>query len=221
MSIQAVKTVKQQINVYGYLRASTKEQSADRARAALDTFASQQGFSIQHFAIENESGAMLERPELIRLLRMAKKGDCILVEQIDRLTRLHADDWSLLRRELEDTGIRIVSIDCPTSWMFLTPSKALDSVMCAINSMIIDLLATFARKDYEDRRRRQAEGILIAQAEGRYKGRVQSTKTVGRCTRAIELIDSTKITKQEAALAVGIGVATLYRFIKEDKQKSN
>lgn len=218
MPVPAAKTTKQPISIYGYLRASTKEQNAERARATLEEFANQQRFTIQEFAIDYESGAMLERPELMRLLRTAKKGDCILVEQIDRLTRLHADDWFLLRRELEDTGIRIVSIDCPTSWMFLTPTKALDSVMSAINSMTIDLLATFARKDYEDRRRRQAEGIVIAKAEGKYKGRVQSVKTVERCKRAIELIDSTRITKEEAALAVGIGVATLYRFIKESKQ---
>jgi len=221
MTVSAVKRNKQStnqiINVYGYLRASTKEQNAERARATLEFFARQQGFAIKDFATENQSGTKLERPELMRLLRTAQKGDCILVEQIDRLTRLHPADWFLLKRELEDKGIRIVSIDCPTSFAFLTPNKALDGVMNAINGMMIDILATFAHKDNEDRRRRQAEGIVIAKAEGKYKGRVQSVKTVERCKRAIELIDSTKITKEEAALAAGIGIATLYRYIKESK----
>jgi len=221
MPVSAVKRNKQSsnqiINVYGYLRASTKEQNAERARATLEFFARQQGFAIKDFATENQSGTKLERPELMRLLRTAQKGDCILVEQIDRLTRLHPADWFLLKRELEDKGIRIVSIDCPTSFAFLTPNKALDGVMNAINGMMIDILATFAHKDNEDRRRRQAEGIVIAKAEGKYKGRVQSVKTVERCKRAIELIDSTKITKEEAALAAGIGIATLYRYIKESK----
>jgi DNA invertase Pin-like site-specific DNA recombinase len=41
----------------------------------------------------------------------------------------------------------------------------------AINSMLLDMLAAIARKDYDDRRRRQAQGIAKAKAEGRMKGR--------------------------------------------------
>ena len=37
--------------------------------------------------------------------------------------------------------------------------------------MVLDVLAAVARKDYEDRRRRQAEGIVKAKAEGTYRGR--------------------------------------------------
>lgn len=38
--------------------------------------------------------------------------------------------------------------------------------------MMLDMLAAIARKDYEDRRRRQSEGISKAKAEGKYRGRV-------------------------------------------------
>lgn len=41
----------------------------------------------------------------------------------------------------------------------------------AIKAMLLDMLAAVARKDYEDRRRRQAEGIVKAKADGAYKGR--------------------------------------------------
>ena len=41
----------------------------------------------------------------------------------------------------------------------------------ALNSMMLDMLAAIARKDYTDRRRRQAQGIAKAKAEGCYKGR--------------------------------------------------
>jgi hypothetical protein len=41
----------------------------------------------------------------------------------------------------------------------------------AINGMLLDMLAAVARKDYDDRRRRQAQGQAKAKAEGRYKGR--------------------------------------------------
>ncbi|MCY1304648.1 putative transposon DNA-invertase [compost metagenome] len=41
----------------------------------------------------------------------------------------------------------------------------------AVNGMLLEMLAAVARKDYEDRRRRQAEGIARGKAEGVYKGR--------------------------------------------------
>ena len=41
----------------------------------------------------------------------------------------------------------------------------------AVNNMMLDVLAAVARKDYEDRRRRQLEGTARAKAAGLYKGR--------------------------------------------------
>ena len=35
----------------------------------------------------------------------------------------------------------------------------------------MDMLAAIARKDYQDRRRRQAEGMKKAKEEGKYRGR--------------------------------------------------
>jgi DNA invertase Pin-like site-specific DNA recombinase len=44
----------------------------------------------------------------------------------------------------------------------------------AINGMMLDMLAAVARKDYEDRHRRQAQGQARARVEGLYKGRVEN-----------------------------------------------
>jgi DNA invertase Pin-like site-specific DNA recombinase len=41
----------------------------------------------------------------------------------------------------------------------------------AINGMLLDLLAAISRKDYDDRRRRAAQGIEKARAAGKYRGR--------------------------------------------------
>src|SRR5829696_789226 len=46
----------------------------------------------------------------------------------------------------------------------------------AINGMLLDMLAAVARKDYEDRRRPQAQGQAKAMAEGRYKGRPEDAE---------------------------------------------
>ena len=75
--------------VYGYLRASTEEQDANRAKDALLYFANNAHLTIASFFIENESGATLNRPELFRLLDIAQADDIILVEQIDRISRLN------------------------------------------------------------------------------------------------------------------------------------
>lgn len=42
--------------------------------------------------------------------------------------------------------------------------------------MMLDMLAAVARKDYEDRRRRQNQGINKARSEGKYQGRQPDLK---------------------------------------------
>ena len=54
--------------VRAYLRASTKEQDASRAKADLEAFAHDRGLKIAAWYVENESGASLQRPELFKLL---------------------------------------------------------------------------------------------------------------------------------------------------------
>jgi hypothetical protein len=44
-------------------------------------------------------------------------------------------------------------------------------MLTAINDLMLDMLAAVARKDYQDRRRRQKEGIAKARTSGLYKGR--------------------------------------------------
>ena len=60
---------------------------------------------------------------------------------------------------------------------------------------------------------KQAIGITRGRAEGKYRGRRQSEKTIKACQKAMRLIKSGN-TKVDAARAVKIGVATLYRYIK-------
>ena len=54
--------------VRAYLRASTDEQDANRAREQLKAFAAERGLHVAAWYVENESGAKLARPELFRLL---------------------------------------------------------------------------------------------------------------------------------------------------------
>lgn len=160
--------------IRAYLRASTKEQDASRAKQSLIDFASDHGHKIAGFYTENESGSTLKRPELLRLIADAGQGDIILVEQIDRLARLNADDWLTLKTMLADKRLLIVSPELPTSYISLkagTTDDFTSAIIGAVNAMLLDMLAAVARKDYDDRRRRQREGIAKAKTEGKYTGR--------------------------------------------------
>ncbi len=166
------------MHVRAYLRASTNEQDATRARQQLEAFAAEHGLSIAAYYVENESGTKLTRPELFRLLSDTRPGDVLLIEQVDRLSRLTARDWDKLKAELTARHVRVVALDLPTSWMMATP-KVDDftaRMFDAINGMMLDMLAAVARKDYEDRLRRQQQGQEKARAQGRYQGRPEDTK---------------------------------------------
>jgi DNA invertase Pin-like site-specific DNA recombinase len=164
--------------VRAYLRASTDDQDASRARDQLQAFATERGLKVAAWYTENESGTKLARPELFRLLADAQPGDILLVEQVDRLSRLTDADWQKLRAVMATRGVRVVALDLPTSWTMATSdTDAFTGRMFeAINSMLLDMLAAVARKDYDDRRRRQAQGQAKAKADGKYKGRPEDTE---------------------------------------------
>jgi DNA invertase Pin-like site-specific DNA recombinase len=163
--------------VRAYLRASTKEQDARRAKEELRRFAKERGLKIATYYIENDSGASLKRPELFRLLEDSHPGDVLLIEQVDRLSRLSGEDWIRLRSELQSRQLRVVALDLPTSWMMMKPDDPFTARMFeALNAMMLDMLAAIARKDYDDRRRRQMQGIAKANTEGKYRGRPEDKK---------------------------------------------
>ena len=117
----------------------------------------------------------MNQPELLRLLDDAEPGDVILIEQVDRLSRLDDAGWETLRKQIADKQLAVVSLDLPTSHLALTSVASDDftrSMLKAVNGMMLDMLAAIAIKDYEDRRCRLAEGIRKAKAEGKYRGRV-------------------------------------------------
>lgn len=198
--------------VRAYLRASTKEQDATRAQEALQDFASERNLKIAASYIENESGASLRRPELSRLLSDCQPGDVLLVEQVDRLSRLSAADWDKLKGEIKKRQVRVVALDLPTSWQMATAGADdfTSRMFEAINGMMLDMIAAIARKDYDDRRRRQTEGIKKAKAEGRYRGRKEDAERNAAIMKMLERGQSwSSIVK-----ATGASRSTLSRLAK-------
>ncbi len=202
--------------IRAYLRASTREQDASRAKADLQRFVDERGLKIAATYIENESGASLKRPELFRLLADCQPGDVLLVEQVDRLSRLNAEDWATLKSEIAAKRIRVVALDLPTSHQLaqMEGDEFSARMLDAINGMMLDMLAAIARKDYEDRRRRQAQGIAKAKAEGAFKGRPEDEK------RNAALIGMLKGGQTWASIvaATGVSTSTLSRLAKRIRE---
>ncbi|OBX35165.1 hypothetical protein A8U91_04236 [Halomonas elongata] len=101
--------------IRAYLRASTDDQNASRARDTLSAFVEEKGLKVAAWYTENASGTKVDRTELSRLIDYAPYGDVLLVELVDRLTRLSKPDWDRLKGAIQSAGLRVVSLDLPTS----------------------------------------------------------------------------------------------------------
>ena len=187
-----------------YVRASTKDQDAERALKDLQDFSIQYGTDTAVY-IENYTGTKLERPILNKLLTESEQGDILLVESVDRLSRLTQTDFKKLKDRIQAKGLRLIVADLPTTHV-TTSDTMTGELMNVINSMLIDLLATMARLDNEKRRERIKQGL----ERSGYKPTGKKANTA-KHARIKQLLDASDMTKEEIAKAVGVGVATVYR----------
>ena len=190
-----------------YVRASTKDQDAKRALADLIGFSQSYDDSYAEY-IENYSGTKLNRPALSKLLDDAQQGDILLVESVDRLSRLSQDDFSILKQRIKDKGLRLVVADLPTT--HTVNAGMTGEILAVVNNMLIDLLATMAKLDNDKRRERIKQGL----ANSGYKPSGKTANTE-KHERIRKLASQNVMTKEEIAKAVDVGVATVYRVLKE------
>ena len=190
-----------------YVRASTKDQDATRALADLMNFST--SYDDNHVDyVEHFSGTKLDRPVLAKLLKDAEQGDILLVESVDRSSRLSQDDFALLKQHIKDNDLRLVVADLPTTH---TVSEGMTGdILRVINDMLIDLLATMAKLDNDKRRERIKQGL----ANSGYKPTGKKAN-IAKHSRIRELDSQKNMTKEEIAKALGVGVATVYRVLKQ------
>lgn len=201
------------IKAHLYLRASTNDQDAERAKALLLDFAMEKSLQVAGVYAENISGTKLERPELARLLDSASSGEVLLVESVDRLSRLSQADWQHLKGVIKTKGLRLVVADLPTSHQLIADKGITGQIMDVINDMLIDLMATMARLDQEKRVERIKQGLDNKRARGEKvggKGRNQK-----KWDQVAALLKRNGNTMEEIAKLAEVGVATVYRIKKE------
>lgn len=135
-----------------YVRVSTIDQNEARQVEGL------QKYNIDKWFTEKVSAKDTNRPELKTMLEFAREGDTIYIHSFDRLARSTSDLLNLVE-QFQAKGIHLVSnkenIDTstPTGKLMLT---------------MIGAINTFERENMLERQR---EGIAIAKAEGKFKGR--------------------------------------------------
>ena len=193
-----------------YVRASTKEQDAERALPDLVMFSKKYGDTYVPYR-ENYSGTELERPKLTSLLEEAQQGDILLVESVDRLSRLSQDDFATLKQRIKDKGLRLIVADIPTTHVTASDNMT-GELMSVINSMLIDLLATMARLDNEKRKERIKQGL----ARSGYKPTGKKADTA-KHKQILELSAHGNLTKDQIAKLADVGVATVYRVLRGNR----
>ena len=201
--------------IRAYLRASTDNQDAARGREDLKAFAENNSHSIASFYTENISGTKEIRPELDRLISDSVKGDIILIEKMDRLTRLPFSLWESLKGRLKGSEINIVVLDQPMTHDILKSSTGVQSaIQQALTNFMLDLGAAMARDDYETRMKRTKQGIEKAKVLGRYKGRPVNAETKDKFNLAKKLVAGGE-TVVKACKSIGISKAMYYKLMQE------
>ena len=180
-----------------YIRVSTVEQNEARQKAAL------QKYCIDRWFIEKASGKDLNRPMLQEMLEYIREDDVVYVEEFSRLGRSTADLLATVRK-IEDAGARFVSLK--EQFDTTTPAGRLQMTMAAIAEFERDMILE-----------RQREGIAIAKAVGKYKGRKEIT--VPNIGEYYERYMSRQGSKVSIAAELGISRTTLDKLFKKYLKK--
>ncbi len=151
------------MNIYGYIRVSSRDQNEDRQMIALKELRIPE----KHIYMDKQSGKDFNRPQYKKLLRKLKKDDLLYIKSIDRLGRNYEEiqnQWRILTKE---KGIDIVVLDMP----LLDTRRGKDLMGTFLSDIVLQVLSFVAENERTNIRQRQAEGIAAAKAKGVKFGR--------------------------------------------------
>ena len=197
------------INIYGYMRVSSKEQNEDRQKIAL----TEMGVPENNIYMDKQSGKDFERTQYKRLLRKLNENSVLYIKSIDRLGRNYGElneQWRIITKEKKAD---IVVIDMP----LLDTRREKNLLGTFISDVVLALLSYVAENERTNIKQRQAEGIAAAKARGVKFGRPplpipQNFYQMHKAWRA------GKITIEEAAKACNMCPKTFYsKAVKYEK----
>lgn len=176
-----------------YVRVSTMEQKIDRQLLAY----SKADF---HY-IDKMSGKNKERLELQRLLNDLQPSDVVVVKSLDRLSRSTKDMLELVEViKGKKATLQILDIAIDTS----TPQ----------GEFFLTIIAAIAQLERQTIRERTLEGVAIAKAAGKYKGRKKgSIELRGKPLDEFIYCYNLGMNKSRLAERYGVPRSTIYRWI--------
>mgnify|MGYP003282304911 FL=1 len=157
--------------VYGYVRVSTKEQNEDRQIQSMLNY----GILKERIFIDKQSGKDFNRTEYQTLKRMLKDSpnSLLIIHSIDRLGRNYKEiikEWQELTTTCK-ADIKV--LDMP----LLDTTQYKDLLGNFISDLILQILSFVAEQERTSIRKRQAEGIAVAKAQGKELGRPKAQIT--------------------------------------------
>jgi DNA invertase Pin-like site-specific DNA recombinase len=183
--------------IIGYARVSTEGQELTAQLEQL------QSAGIDKVFKEKASGVKQDRPQLAAMIDHLREGDTVVVCKLDRIARSTKHLLEILETlETRKVSFKALNINLDTS----TPT----------GKLMLSMLAAIGQFEREMMLERQREGIRIAKDAGAYKGRKPTAQA--QAAKVMELISQGK-TKQAVAGELKIGVASVYRIMKGQKQQ--
>ncbi len=158
-----------------YMRVSSAAQDLTRQEALIEE-AKAAGYYIGGLYREKASGARADRPEMLRMIGDLQPGEVVIAEKMDRISRLPLAEAEQLVETIKAKGARLaVPGVVDLSELVQNATGVARVVLESVQTMLLRLALQMARDDYEDRRRRQRQGIDLAKASGKYTGRRPDT----------------------------------------------
>lgn len=155
--------------IYAYVRVSTKEQNPDREIINIKRFCQERQMSDIILFIDKMTGKRFDRPEYLKLKRKIKKGDTLIIHELDRLGRKKKE----IIKELtyfKNKGVKVMILDIPTTLVdySIMGNQLAEFMMDMINNLLIEVFAACAEFEMEKREKRQREGYEALRQRGEW-----------------------------------------------------
>lgn len=180
----------------GYIRVSTVEQHEDRQVKDLTENA-----EASKVFIDKLSGKDTNRPQLNAMIDYVREGDTVVVSEYSRLARSTRDLIDIIET-LQNKGVTVISM-----------KEKLDT-STPQGEFMLTVFAGIATLERKLMLQRQREGIAIAKANGKYKGR-QSKQKPDDWESLKAMYMSRQITVSEIAKRCDVSRPIVYKWLKE------
>ena len=156
------------VNIYGYIRVSTKDQNEQRQLHKM----MERGVEARRIFVDKASGRHFDRPQYQLLRKILSTGDIVYIDALDRMGRNYDEvisEWKYITRELQADIVVLENETLFDSRKF----REMGDMGRLMEDQFLSLLSYVADQERKKIHQRQAEGIAVAKSQGKHLGRPQ------------------------------------------------